>query len=50
MAGRLLGCIAHISLTKGEYHETMVLERRPINNIVMLTMIAGDQKQVIKVS
>ena len=50
MAGRLLGCVAHISLTKGEHHETMVLERRPINNIVMLTIIAGDQQQVIKVS
>lgn len=50
MAGRLLGCVAHISLSKGEYHETMVLERRPINGIVMLTMITGNQKQVIKVS
>jgi hypothetical protein len=50
MAGRLLGCVAHLSLSEGEYHETMVLDKRPINNIVMLTMIAGDQKLVIKVS
>ena len=50
MAGRLLGCVTHMSLSEGEYHETMVLDKRPINNIVMLTMIAGDQKQVIKVS
>lgn len=50
MAGRLLGCVTHLSLSEGEYHETMVLDKRPINNIVMLTMIAGDQKQVIKVS
>ena len=50
LAGRLLGHVAHISLTKGEYHETMVLERRPINGIVMLTMIVGDKKQVVKVS
>ena len=50
LAGRLLGHIAHISLAKGEYHETMVLERRPISGIVMLTMMAGDKKQVVKVS
>lgn len=50
LAGRLLGCVRHISLNKGEYHETMILDKRPINNIVMLTMIVGDKKQVIKVS
>lgn len=50
MAGRMLGCITHLSLSEGEYHETMVLDKRPINNVVMLTMIAGDKKQVIKVS
>lgn len=49
MAGRMLGCITHLSLSEGEYHETMVLDKRPINNIVMLTMITGDKKQVIKV-
>ena len=50
MAGRMLGCITHLSLSEGEYHETMVLDKRPINNVVMLSMIAGDKKQVIKVS
>lgn len=50
LAGRLLGNVTHISLAKGDYHETMVLERHPINGIVMLTMIAGDKKQVVKVS
>ena len=50
MAGRILGCVTHLSLSEGEYHETMVLDKRPINNVVMLTMIAGDKKQVIKVS
>ena len=49
-AGRVLGCVKHISLGTGEYHETMVLTNRPINSIVMLTVIAGDRKQVIKVS
>lgn len=50
LAGRLLGCVTHLSLGRGEYHETMVLDKRPINNIIMLTIIAGDRKQVIKVS
>lgn len=50
LAGRLLGTIAHISLSQGEHHETMILNNRPINNIVMLTIIAGDQKLVVKVS
>lgn len=48
--GRLLGSIPHITLSQGEYHETMTLKDRPINGIVMLTMIAGEKKQVIKVS
>jgi hypothetical protein len=50
LAGRLLRCMNHVSLSKGEYHENMILDKRPINNIVMLTVIAGDKKQVIKVS
>lgn len=50
LAGRLLGCLTHVSLSKGEHHETMVLKNRPINSVVMLTMIAGEKKQVIKVS
>lgn len=50
LSGRLLGHVTHLTLKTGEYHETMVLERRPINGIVMLTMIAGDKKQVVKVS
>ena len=50
LAGRMMGCVTHVLLGKGEYHETMVLERHPINSVVMLVMIAGDKKQVIKVS
>lgn len=50
LAGRLLGCVTHLSLGRGEYHETMVLDKCPINNIVMLTILAGDKKQVVKVS
>lgn len=50
LAGRLLGCVTHLSLSKGEYHETMVLDKRPVNNVVMLAIIAGDKKLVIKVS
>lgn len=50
MAGRLLGHAAHVSLAKGAYHETMVLEQRPLSGIVMLTMIAGNKRQVVKVS
>ena len=50
LAGRVLGCITHSSLSQGEHHETMVLNNRPVNSIVMLTIIAGDRKQVIKVS
>ena len=50
LAGRVLGSITHASLSQGEHHETMVLNNRPINSIVMLTMVAGDRKQVIKVS
>lgn len=50
LAGRLLGHLTHVSLSKGEYHETMTLNKRPINGVVMLTMIAGEKKQVIKVS
>lgn len=50
LAGRLLGYVTHLSLGKGEYHETMVLDKRPVNNVVMLAIIAGDAKQVIKVS
>lgn len=50
LAGRMLGSVTHVSLVKGEHHETLVLDRRPINGVVMLAMIVGDQKQVIKVS
>lgn len=50
LAGRVLGSITHASLSQGEHHETMFLNNRPINSIVMLTIIAGDRKQVIKVS
>lgn len=50
LAGRLLGYAAHASLSKGDHHETMALEKRPVNGIVMLTMVAGDRKQVVKVS
>lgn len=50
LAGRMLGSATHVSLGKGEYNETMVLDRRPINSVVMLVMIAGDTKQVVKVS
>ena len=50
LAGRLLGSVTHLSLSPGEYHETLVLDRRPINNVVMLTMIAGEKRQSIKVS
>jgi hypothetical protein len=50
LAGRLLGHVTHLTLSTGEYHETMVLERRPINGIVMLTMITGDKKQVVKIN
>ena len=50
LAGRMLGRVSYVSLSKGENHETMVLDRRPINGVVMLAMIAGDKKQVVKVS
>ena len=50
LAGRMMGSVSHVSLGKGEYHETMVLERRPVNGVVMLLMIVGDKKQVVKVS
>ena len=50
LAGRLLGSITHVSLGKGEHHETMSLKNRPVNGVVMLAMIAGDKRQVIKVS
>jgi hypothetical protein len=50
LAGRLLGSITHVSLGKGEHHETMLLRNRPVNGVVMLTMIAGDKRKVIKVS
>lgn len=49
LAGRLLGNVTHVSLSAGEYHETMALIDRPINSIVMLTMIVGDRQEVIKV-
>ena len=49
MAGRLLGCVTHLSLSEGEHHETMVLKNRPINSIVMLTMVVGDRQEVLKV-
>ena len=50
IAGRLLGSMAHISLDKGEYHETMALKDRPVNGVMMLTMVVGDKKQTVKVS
>ncbi|MCR4710050.1 MAG: hypothetical protein K5653_07335 [Clostridiales bacterium] len=50
LAGRVLGSSTHASLSQGEHHETLVLENRPINNIVMLAIIVGDRKEVIKVS
>ena len=49
MAGILLGRVAHLSLSKGEHHETMVLQKRPINSIVMLTMVVGNRQEVLKV-
>jgi len=50
LAGRLLGCVAHLSLGKGEYHETMALDKRPVGNVVMLAIVADGKKQVVKVS
>ena len=50
LAGRLLGFAAHALLSKGEYHETMVLKNQPVNGIVMLTMVVGNRPEVIKVS
>ena len=50
LAGRMLGNVTYVSLGRGEYHKTMILDRRPINSVVMLAMIAGDKKQVVKVS
>lgn len=50
LAGRMLGSVTYVSLGKGEYHKTMILDRHPINSVVMLAMIAGDKKQVVKVS
>ena len=49
MAGRILGCVTHLSLSEGEHHETMVLKNRPINSIVMLTMVVGNRQEVLKV-
>lgn len=49
IAGKLLGSVTHLSLSEGEHHETMVLKNRPINSIVMLTMIVGNRQEVIKV-
>lgn len=49
IAGRLLGHISHASLNKGEHHEKMLIKRRPVNGIVMLTMVAGNMQQVVKV-
>ena len=50
IVGRLLGSKSHISLSKGKYQETMDLKDRPINGVVMLTIVVGDRKQVVKVS
>ena len=50
IAGRLLGYVAHTSLSKGKYHETMTIKNRPVNGIVMLTMFAGGRTEVVKVS
>ena len=50
LAGRMLGSVTYVSLSKGEHHEIMVLKNRPLNGVVMLVMIAGDMKQVVKVS
>ena len=50
LSGRVLGNITHALLGEGEHHDTMVLNNRPINSIVMLTMMAGGRRQVIKVS
>lgn len=49
MAGRVLGCVTHLSLSEGEHHEKMVLKNRPINSIVMLTMVVGNRQEVTKV-
>lgn len=50
LAGRLLGVLSLNSITEGEHHGTLILNSRPINNIVMLTVIADGMQQVVKVS
>ena len=49
LAGRILGTKSHVSLSTGEHNETMLLDKRPINNIVMLVMVAADRQFVVKV-
>lgn len=49
IAGRLLGHISHASPGKGGHNEKMPLKYRPVNSIVMLTMVAGNMQQVVKV-
>lgn len=49
LSGRLLGSITNTSHEKGKHHNTLVLCSRPINNIVMLTMIADGIRQTVKV-
>ncbi len=50
LAGRLLGVLSLNSIAEGEHHATLILKNRPINNIVMLTVIADGMQQVVKVS
>lgn len=49
LAGRLLGSVVHKSLGEGEYSETLLLTSHPIGEIVMLSMVVGDDRQVVKV-
>lgn len=49
LSGRLLGSMINISKEKGSHHDVMVLCNRPVNNIVMLTMIADGIQQVFKI-
>lgn len=49
ITGRLLGSVVHTSIDEGKHQETLALNNRPIDGIIMLTMVTGNAKQVVKV-
>lgn len=49
IAGRVLGKVTHTSPERGQQHDIISLTQKPINDILMLQIVAGNKQYTVKV-